>query len=152
MQNQMKKVFLYFICMFVVLPTHADESCGGVGQKKCLKQHSKEYVEDPCNGTGALEQGECAQQKFSAADKRLNDLYKQLMAALPPDSNDSFAKSSLVKAQKAWVKFKEANCDFYGEANGGVQMWKSTYTVFCWADVTEKRANELEEYLKPYKE
>ena len=116
MQEISKIIFLCLsICACATSLVHADETCGGAGQKKCPKQHSKGYVESPCNGTGALEQGECAQQKFAMTDKRLNEVYKKLMAALPPDSNDFFARTSLVKAQKAWIKFKEATCDFDGE-------------------------------------
>jgi uncharacterized protein YecT (DUF1311 family) len=153
-------LFLLLLMTIMNLPAVAQDSCNDKAQANCSQQSSvedddKEFElkpEDPCHSGGALGQGECANQRFRVADKKLNELYKKLMNALPPDGKDSFARASLVRAQKAWIQFKESNCDFYGEVNGGVQMWKSTYTMFCRADVTERRVKDFEEYLKPYTE
>jgi uncharacterized protein YecT (DUF1311 family) len=153
-------LFCYFISsllygadMPIPSPTAPEEN-QNISHAKKAKRYSKddannskiETNEDPCDGTSAMDQGECASNKYKVADGHLNDLYKQLMAALSSEGM-SAAKLSLVTEQRSWIKFKENFCDSYGEANGGAQTWKSTYTVICLAHVTEIRANELGAYL-----
>jgi uncharacterized protein YecT (DUF1311 family) len=57
---------------------------------------------------------ECIGDELDRQDARLNDNYKKLMSKLSRDR-----KKALLKAQRAWIKFRDANCDFYLDPAGG---------------------------------
>ena len=112
-----------------------------------LKQNVVES--DPCQGTSAGDYGQCFNQKFEVADKELNRVYRELITTLPNVSNtNSLTQKKLREDERKWVRWKQTYCDTYGEENGGAQSWKSSYTVECWATVTEERTLKLKEMLK----
>lgn len=51
---------------------------------------------------------ECIDHEYGVQDRRLNASYKALMAKL-----DAPRKKQLQDAQRLWLKYVEANCDFY---------------------------------------
>jgi len=106
------------------------------------------YASDPCSGTGAIEQGQCAERKLNVADKKLNEIYKKLLTALPHDMPDNASISELKSAQRAWIDFRNKNCEFEGEILGGARIWKSTYSVYCIAEMTEARVRTLTQYYR----
>src|SRR6266478_9105520 len=59
----------------------------------------------------------CAQETSRALRRgsRLNENYKKLISKLPTER-----KNALVEAQRAWIKFRDANCGFYADPDGGV--------------------------------
>ncbi len=57
---------------------------------------------------------ECNGEELDRQDARLNDTYKKLMSKLSRDR-----KKALLKPQRAWKKFREANCDYYADPDGG---------------------------------
>jgi uncharacterized protein YecT (DUF1311 family) len=59
------------------------------------------------NPTSNIEYKFCAYQDYRAADKRLNQVYQQITASLSGEE-----KQRLVEAQLAWIKFRDANCNF----------------------------------------
>ena len=112
-----------------------------------LKQDVVEL--DPCQGTSAGDYGQCFKLKFEVADKELNRVYRELIASLPNVSNtNTLTQKQLREDERKWVRWKQTYCDTYGEENGGAQSWKSSYTVECWATVTEERTLKLKELLK----
>ena len=83
----------------------------------------------------------CIQEEFSIQDRRLNDNYKKLMAML-----DDNRKKQLQETQRLWIKYTEANCNFYHNPNGG-----SAHRVMagdCTVQERGRRATELEELAK----
>lgn len=85
-----------------------------------------------------------AELQLTAADKRLNETYKKLQQNLLPDGPNNHPKKALIEAQRAWIKYRDASCEFVGEITGAASTWKSAKFVECQAEMTEKRTSELE--------
>jgi uncharacterized protein YecT (DUF1311 family) len=86
---------------------------------------------------------ECIGEETDRQDARLNDNYKKLMSKLSRDR-----KKALLKAQRAWVKFRDANCDFYYDRDGGSAA--RLLSSDCLLETTANRAKELEGLLSSY--
>lgn len=102
------------------------------------------------NATTQMDMNYCAGQDYGAADADLNEAYKATMAAMKAkdtelaeiDPNSVGAEAALRKAQRAWIDYRDGQCDLAGfEARGGSMepMLVST----CLADLTRKRTEEL---------
>lgn len=83
----------------------------------------------------------CLTDEQARQDKRLNATYKALLSKLDPK-----AKDQLIQAERAWLKFQEANgaleSSVYGsEAIGNLQVTENTIFRIC------ERANALDDYL-----
>jgi uncharacterized protein YecT (DUF1311 family) len=78
------------------------------------------------SGGGTAEMIECASDEKARQDARLNEIYKKLMSKLPAKR-----KKELLEAQRAWIKFRDANCSFYHDPEGGTaaQCWLSAKLV-----------------------
>ena len=81
----------------------------------------------------------CADQDFRAADARLNDTYRQLVASLR-DRPDMVVM--LTKAERAWVSFRDAECAFAGSEFEGGTMQPMAISG-CLAQVTTEREKML---------
>ncbi len=79
----------------------------------------------------------CITVEFKRQDVRLNKAYKALMAELPPPR-----KTALQEAQRAWLKFRDANCGFYNDPDGGSLALVNAND--CMMTATAARARELE--------
>ncbi|WP_386083075.1 lysozyme inhibitor LprI family protein [Vreelandella sp. F11] len=84
----------------------------------------------------------CITEEFEREDKRLNDNYQQLRSQL----SDS-RQEQLLTAQRAWIAYKEANCDFYANPEGGTLARISANS--CVLTETTNRADELEALMQP---
>ncbi len=83
----------------------------------------------------------CIEVELSQQDARLNLAYKDVLADLRP----ARAKQ-LLEAQRAWLKFRDANCNFYLDPQGGAIA--SVRANRCTLDQTASRVKELEDMLK----
>lgn len=80
---------------------------------------------------------DCIATELQRQDARLNKAYKATMAPLSAPR-----KKQLLAAQRAWLAFRDANCQFYADPEGG-----SVVTVVvndCVLSATATRALELE--------
>jgi uncharacterized protein YecT (DUF1311 family) len=84
----------------------------------------------------------CAGKEYRAADATLNRVYQQLVARL-----DAEEKAKLKDAQTAWIKYRDANCDFVGEQYKGGTI-RPLILGLCLADVTRNRTAELRAQIK----
>ena len=84
---------------------------------------------------------ECIGNEHEVQDRRLNSSYKTLMAKL-----DVPRKKQLQEAQRLWLKYVEANCDFYYDPNGGTSA--RMMSAQCSVDARAQRAGELEDLAK----
>ena len=82
---------------------------------------------------------DCITAEYQRQDARLNKAYKALMAELSPAR-----KKQLREAQRAWIKFRDANCAFYGDPDGGSLARVSAND--CMMSSAASRANELEAF------
>ena len=89
----------------------------------------------------------CAGQEFEKADKALNAQYKITREAMrrrdaAADEQFKGAEEALVKAQRAWIAYRDAHCVVEGfEARGGTM--EPMVFVQCQAEVTGRRTDEL---------
>jgi uncharacterized protein YecT (DUF1311 family) len=98
---------------------------------------------DPCaNPQTQFEMNQCAGKAYQAADATLNQVYQKLMAML-----DDEQKAQLKDAQNAWLKYRDAHCDFVGDQFKGGSM-RPMIAAMCLADVTKNRTTELRGQIK----
>lgn len=92
----------------------------------------------------------CANKDYEAADTELNAVYKKAMVAMKDtdkelgeiDANYVGAVDALKKAQRAWIDYRDGQCELAGfEARGG--SMEPMLVSGCLADLTKKRTEEL---------
>lgn len=80
---------------------------------------------------------ECIGAETQRQDLRLNKSYKALIATLSPER-----KKQLQEAQRAWIKFRDSNCSFYYDPDGGSMARINAND--CVMTMTANRAKELD--------
>ena len=79
---------------------------------------------------------DCISAETARQDARLNANYKKLMAKL-----SAKRKKTLIEAQRAWIKFRDLNCEFYYDPDGGTAARLAGSD--CFLQATADRAKEL---------
>ncbi|MEO7432631.1 MAG: lysozyme inhibitor LprI family protein [Dokdonella sp.] len=105
----------------------------------CLadEQYSARYSACMDNSGGVtVEMMNCIGAETQVQDSELNLAYKQLGAQLT-----SARKKQLVTAQRLWVQYREANCRFYADPDGGTAAGVASND--CFLSETARRAAEL---------
>ncbi|MGV8806076.1 MAG: lysozyme inhibitor LprI family protein [Polaromonas sp.] len=128
----MKRLFSFFAVLTLVCAPLA-VSASDAGQ-------SRQYA--ACmDKSGATTMGmiECMTEENRRQDARLNKAYKALMADLPPAR-----QAQLQQVQRAWIKYRDANCGFYDDPDGGTLARVSAND--CMMSATTRRAQELESF------
>jgi uncharacterized protein YecT (DUF1311 family) len=123
--------------------------------------HTSSYAEDDsqkidCKNTmSQADMNECAAMDFSKADDQLNVVYKQAVksqqdldkqsAEINPDYVG--ALKALKKAQRAWIDYRDGECEGEGyQAVGGTMQPQLIDT--CKAYMTNERIKELQALIK----
>jgi len=89
---------------------------------------------------GDVEVRACIRFRYETSDKRLNEVYKQLVAKLSGEE-----RSLLVEAQLGWIKLRDNNCEFETyRSRGGTGH--SGFLNECLDRMTKARTAELEKY------
>ncbi|MEY3220958.1 MAG: hypothetical protein RIT27_2315 [Pseudomonadota bacterium] len=83
----------------------------------------------------------CIDAETQRQDKKLNTMYQNVMKSLTDKR-----KEQLKKAQQIWIKYRDANCGFYHDPEGGTIA--SISGANCVMDMTTQRAKELEDFHK----
>lgn len=91
--------------------------------------------ENRCDLPSTSEIVACTRVQYDAWDAVLNAEYKAAMARLEPNR-----KPLLLKAERLWVQYRQANCDV-GFAHGGTV--RVILGEECMLDMTRARAKEL---------
>jgi uncharacterized protein YecT (DUF1311 family) len=78
----------------------------------------------------------CMSAETKRQDARLNENYNKLGSKLSPNR-----KKALLEAQRAWIKFRDANCNFYYDPDGGSSARMAANE--CLLNATADRAGEL---------
>jgi uncharacterized protein YecT (DUF1311 family) len=79
---------------------------------------------------------DCISAELRRQDALLNENYRKLMASL-----STKRKKTLQEAQRAWLKFRDTNCDFYYDPDGGTAARVDANE--CVLNATTDRAREL---------
>jgi|SRR5262245_4938667 uncharacterized protein YecT (DUF1311 family) len=101
------------------------------------REMTQEYLTclERSNGVTA-EMINCILAETRRQDARLNENYKRLISKLATER-----KNALVEAQRAWIKFRDANCGFYADPEGGSAARVTAHE--CFLNATVDRAKEL---------
>jgi uncharacterized protein YecT (DUF1311 family) len=111
-------------------------------------------AEDNIDCSNAIAQAEmniCAEQDFEAADAELNAVWKDARKAakeMDADLSDELkgADKALLAAQRAWIGYRDAQCELEGfQARGGTMEPQLVAT--CKAYTTRARTKELKEFI-----
>lgn len=102
------------------------------------------------NAQTQMDMNICADKDYQQADKALNAVYKKAVAAAREmddnvkDMGEAYvgAVDALKRAQRAWIGYRDGQCEFAGfEARGG--SMEPMLVSGCLADLTRKRTDEL---------
>lgn len=98
---------------------------------------SQQYTACMNKASSTVSMVQCTSAETARQDARLNKAYNGLMSKL-----SKTRKQELQTAQRLWIKYRDANCKFYVDPNGGsIAQVKG---VNCVMNETAKRATELE--------
>lgn len=79
---------------------------------------------------------ECLKEQAETWEKRLNAQYQIVI------SRGEIDKKALQNAQRAWLRYRVANCGAYYTVSGSI---RTILVEQCWRDMTRKRTLELKE-------
>jgi uncharacterized protein YecT (DUF1311 family) len=94
---------------------------------------------DP-NGRGRNEDLLCANSDRQSVDKKLNQTYQRILSRVAGER-----KASLIEAQRAWVRFKLADCQDDAGYEATAANWRDVFVVKCEAELTKQRLQTLEQ-------
>ena len=128
-------------CLYMLIVSGLLLNAGPVAAGE--KDMSQEYLTciNKSNGVTSEMLG-CISAEYDRQDARLNENYKRLMSKLSPKRREG-----LLEAQRAWLKFRDANCSFYYDPEGGSAAHLAG--TDCTLNATAERATELEDLMPP---
>lgn len=101
-------------------------------------------VEEACPGARTqTELNYCAAQRYTRADSVLNHRYREVMRTLEAAPERAEA---LRAAQRAWIRFRDAQCAFQASRYEGGSM-QPMIRLLCLETVTRDRAEGLANLL-----
>jgi len=84
----------------------------------------------------------CIRLRYEASDKRMNEVYKQLISSLSDEE-----QSILTEAQLGWIQLRDKTCELEVYKSRGGSGYRG-FLNECLDRVTQQRTSELEQYLK----
>lgn len=141
--NRMERLRILKTFVFLVIFTSSYASAS------CDRESSNTYAINACQ-----------EEDFQAAESRLNDAYKRVLASLSvakpdvtPDGTQapfydkpSEARKHLIAAQRAWIVFRENDC-LASDNVSGFSTLRVAYFI-CMQRHAEIRTKQLLEYLE----
>lgn len=109
-----------------------------------LNSANAQTKKDPCAGAQTqADMNECQGREYKKADAALNAVYRQLTAKIQEEAGELAA---LKAAQQAWIKFRDADCEFESYQNKGGTIYPLVYSG-CLTTLTQARTKQLREML-----
>jgi uncharacterized protein YecT (DUF1311 family) len=105
-----------------------------IGAAAFARADEQSVLDKACDG-GTYEMVDCINAKTAILDKWLNATYSQALKDAEPKQRDL-----LRQAQRAWIKFRDAQCDYVGAEEGSIA--RVDYAE-CLRRMTEQRTREL---------
>ena len=144
-------LLLLFICAAGEAQAQGEQQTGTPQAKRdaaaTAAQQDDVDIEDPCPGSGSQhELNRCAAAARDKADAELNKVYRELMKDM-----GATERTKLRAAQLAWIKFRDAQCDYESVGNKGGSIYPMVVS-FCLARVTGTRVKQLQEILREQSE
>jgi uncharacterized protein YecT (DUF1311 family) len=94
-------------------------------------------------GLSQAELSNCYGNMYMKADAQLNVLYRRITNRL---KDDEATTELLVAAQRAWVVFRDAECDFSASGVSGGTAFGMIRSI-CLTILTDKRLDDFKRYL-----
>ena len=93
----------------------------------------------------------CAVQEHAAEDKKLNAQWAETKKAVAEwdaalDAEQRGAVDALLKAQRAWIQYRDSQCEVEGFSVRGGSL-EPAIVELCLADLTRKRTAELKDLV-----
>ncbi len=85
---------------------------------------------------------DCLAARTKVWDQRLNQAYQALLAMLQHDSNAQRRIDALKAAERAWLQYRIAQCNFYETEDGTIRIIE---VASCMRDMTQARAIGLQQ-------
>jgi uncharacterized protein YecT (DUF1311 family) len=99
-------------------------------------------VTDGCNDKhGTISLSSCYSERTTHWEARLERAYQAAFAFTDGPQHDA-----LERARVAWLKYREATCDFYSLTPGSIHY---IWGAYCELDLTRRRTIELDEFILP---
>jgi uncharacterized protein YecT (DUF1311 family) len=102
-----------------------------------VRAQEKEDIPDPVCDGGTSDLVKCLAGATAKWDKRLNAAYRD---ALKDKETPVAQREQLRKAQRLWLQYRDANCDYYALSEGSIARVNAASCLF---DMTKARAKEL---------
>lgn len=109
----------------------------------CVMAAAPAAAQDCAGAEDQASMDECAGREFKAADAALNRAYKSITRRLADDED---TRKLFVTAQKAWIEFRDAECNFSTNAASGGSIHAMLVTS-CLTALTKKRTEDFGRYL-----
>lgn len=127
-----------------------EKAAASTKEKEKEKDSAKE--KDACRDTSTTAQiNACAKQEADAAEVKLGNAYKKVLTMLskPDDEIVRYAqvKKNLIDAQRAWVVFRQKECDAVQEFYLGGTI-RTAMVLSCMKRLAEQRTKEFEDWTK----
>ncbi|MBP0017336.1 MAG: DUF1311 domain-containing protein [Cyanobacteria bacterium SBLK] len=90
-----------------------------------------------------LDMNLCTAKEAKEANEKLNEVYTKLQEKVKGTPQES----RLLEAQNTWLAFRDADCEYSQRRYDGGSIMPMIYAL-CVVDLTEKRSQQLEEYLE----
>ena len=125
-----------------------------IGSGAATTVSAQEAKADCASPQTQMEMTQCAGEDYDKADKELNGEYQKLRKLLAErdkaaDENGKGAVDALVAAQRAWVTYRDANCDLTGfQARGG--SMEPQLVASCLAQMSRDRTQELKSLAEQF--
>lgn len=120
-----KRLCVAVLCLGLSLVAQADELYTG-RYASCMDE----------SGGVTVNMMNCIAEEIRTQDARLNGAYQKLRGELSDER-----RQELLAAQRLWIQYRDANCQFYATAGGTLAMVASNE---CVLRETAQRAAELE--------
>jgi uncharacterized protein YecT (DUF1311 family) len=120
---------LFTIILFILIPP------------SLLAMNSQQEIQSCWDKKTTADQHQCLANLDATYDEELNSIYKQLSKL-----SDDIDTKSLQAAQRAWIKFRDAECTFAGSAAQGGSL-QPVLIDDKYAELTAARITQLKSYL-----
>ena len=104
---------------------------------------------DACIGkaVSTVDQVDCLSRAYEYWDKQLNANYQQARAQCASAEKPDLCRAHLLKAERAWVAYKEAMGDVVWDMNGGGSISRVSALGFT-VEETKKQAKLLKSFVQ----
>jgi uncharacterized protein YecT (DUF1311 family) len=111
-----------------------------------VQQATDDPVETACVNADQSQQGmnRCAGDAFERADKALNAMWSKVLARF---GDEAKSKKLLLDSQRAWLKYRDAQCELAAYDNLGGSIWPLINSG-CLAAATRQRTRELADLIE----